>query len=370
MKHLSIFACAITSSLLLSQSAFAEFNYFKTDDSFKRFSVSAGWLHAIPQGDPNPLQNSTSINDGTVAKNGSVKIKTVREVIDPDQSELTKFQVNTGLTLIGLASFRGEETDLSSTTFGDVSGDVEINGLENWSSPGTGLKADDADTVGLLFNYYLSDNWSVEFKAGVPPTVDILGEGQVFAPLTGRVNAGGVGAILPEFGIKKDIAITDLTQGNGVASTARAWLPAAGVQYQFGKSGVNKFRPYVVAGAIYAYFDDIELNEGIEQDLQRAGDQIQNIKDDKAGAALENVKSSSDMTVEVDAQSVLAPIITLGATYDFNDRWFAVGSLSYAKLDSETTITVKNDSGEELIKSKTNLDIDPYITYLGLGYRF
>ena len=63
-------------------------------------------------------------------------------------------------------------------------------------------------------------------------------------------------------------------------------------------------------------------------------------------------------------------IITLGATYDFNDRWFAVGSLSYAKLDSETTITVKNDSGEELIKSKTNLDIDPYITYLGLGYRF
>ncbi len=259
---------------------------------------------------------------------------------------------------------------MSSTTFGDVSGDVEINGLKNWSSPGTGLKADDADTVGLLFNYYLSDNWSVEFKAGVPPTVDILGEGQVFAPLTGRVNAGGVGAILPEFGIKKDIAITDLTQGNGVASTARAWLPAAGVQYQFGKSGVNKFRPYVVAGAIYAYFDDIELNEGIEQDLQRAGDQIQNIKDDKAGAALEDVKSSSDMTVEVDAQSVLAPIITLGATYDFNDRWFAVGSLSYAKLDSETTITVKNDSGEELIKSKTNLDIDPYITYLGLGYRF
>ena len=369
MNNLSVFACALISPLLLSQSAFAEFDYFKTDGSFKRFSVSAGWLHASPQGDANPLENSTAIKNGTVANNGSVKIGTVREIIDPSQSEAAIRNINNNLDLAGVIGLQGENTDLGKLGF---SGTTEINGLESWTSAGTGLEADDVDTVGLLFNYYFTDNWSMEVKAGIPPTVDILGKGEVFAPLTGMVAPSGLaGLLLPDgIGIKKDIPITNLEQGNGVASTARAWLPAAGIQYQFGKTGVNKFRPYIVAGAIYAYFDDIELNEGIERDLQRAGDQIQNIKDGRAGAALENLKSSSEMTVEVDAESAFAPIITLGATYDFNDRWFGVGSLSYAKLDSETTITVKNDKGEELIRSTSDLDIDPYITYLGVGYRF
>ena len=180
MKKTLTFVCATATPLLFSQSAsFAEFDYFKTDGSFKRFSVSAGLLHATPQGDPNPLQNTTAIKDVTVAKNGSVKVSTVREVIDPNQSELTKVKVNTGLTAIGaLPPSKGENTDLTNTALGDVSGTVEINGLESFASAsGSGLEADDADTVGLLFNYYINDNWSVEFKAGIPPTVDILGKG-------------------------------------------------------------------------------------------------------------------------------------------------------------------------------------------------
>lgn len=193
----------------------------------------------------------------------------------------------------------------------------------------------------------------------------------MFAPLTGTVTPGKViGIPLPDFNISKDIPITDLTRGGGVASSARAWLPAAEVHYQFGKSGVNKFRPYIGAGVMYAYFNDIELNDGIRNDLEMAGHQIQNIKDGKAGAALEGVKSSQGMSVDVKADSSFAPIFTVGATYDFNDRWYGVGSVSYAKLDSDTTITVKNDSGEELIRAGTTLDIDPYITYLGVGYRF
>ena len=136
-------------------------------------------MHASPQGEANPLQNTTAAKNGTVAKNGSVKVSTVRDIIDPDQGELTKVKVNTNLTLIGaLPPFKGEETDLTKTSLGDVSGTVEINGLESFASaPGSGLEADDADTVGLLFNYYINDNWSVEFKAGIPPTVDILGKG-------------------------------------------------------------------------------------------------------------------------------------------------------------------------------------------------
>ena len=363
MKNILALTCAIATPLLFSQTAFAEFDYFKTDGSFKRFSVSAGWLHAAPQGKANSMRNTTAIKeDGKKYKNGSVTVDTVKDIIDDNESRKGDIEFALDFVSVGKGDF-----DLSKVPLlGDLSGTTQINGLESWTSAGTGLKADDVDTFGLLFNYYINDNWSIEVKAGIPPKVDILGQGQVFAPLTGTADAPLIG----EFAVQKNIDITDLTQGDGVASSARAWLPAAGVQYQFGKSGVNKFRPYIGAGVLYAYFNDIELNSGIRQDLEMAGHQIQNIKDDKAGAALENKLSSSGMSVDVDADSAFAPIVTLGATYDFNDRWFGVGSVSYAKLNSDTTITVKNDAGEELIRSSTTLDIDPYITYLGVGYRF
>ncbi len=363
MKKILSLSLAIATPLLFSQSAFAEFDYFKTDGSFKRFSVSAGWLHAAPQGDANPMRNTTAIKDGTVAKNGSVKVETVIDIIDPNQDAETLETIN---ELLGALP---DGTDLSNIEeLGDLSGTSEVRGLESFASAaGSGLKADSADTVGLLFNYHIDDNWSLELKAGVPPKVDILGKGQVIAPLTGQVT---VEELELNVGVKKDIPITNLEQGNGVASSARAWLPAAEVHYQFGQTGVNKFRPYVGAGFIYAYFNDIELNPGIRQDLEMAGHQIQNIKTDRAGAALENKLSNSGMNVDVKADSAFAPIFTVGATYDFNDRWFGVGSLSYAKLSSETTITVKNDGGEELIRSVNKLDIDPFISYLGVGYRF
>lgn len=310
MKKAFSIACAIIAPTLISPSANAQFDFLKTDGSHKRFSVSAGWLHANPTGDATPVKNSTIIKDG----------------------------------------FK--------------SGIIPIEGLEEWSSPGTGLEADNVDTVGMLFNYYLDDHWSVEVKAGVPPKVDILGKGDVFANITKP--------------FPKEIKITDMSQGNGVASTARAWLPAALLQYQFGKRGVNKFRPYVGVGAMYAYFNDIDLNQGIVNDLAVAGGRIQLIKDNNPVQALgskkkitgnENAQVGS-MKVKSKADSAIAPIINVGATYDFNESWYAVGSLSYAKLDSDTTITVENAAGEQLIEAVSNIDIDPYITYLGVGYRF
>ena len=363
MKKILPLALAIAAPALFSQSAFAEFDYFKTDGSFKRFSVSAGWLHAAPQGDPSPMKNTTAIKDGTEKNNGSVQAGTVLDILVKEQEGYEDI----ASILEDLDSQR-DENNPDATDLGKLglSGSSKINGLESFASaPGSGLKSDTTDTVGMLFNYHIDDKWSVELKAGLPPKVDILGKGKVVAPLRGT-------AITPagEYEVKKDIPITDLEQGNGVASSARAWLPAAEVHYQFGTSGVDKFRPYVGAGLMYAYFNDIDLNSGIRSDLEKAGHQIQNILDDKAGAALENVKSSSNMKVDVEADSAFAPIITVGATYDFNDKWFGVGSLSYAKLGSTTTITVKNDKGEELIRSSNDLDIDPFISYVGIGYRF
>ncbi|WP_438012131.1 OmpW/AlkL family protein [Psychrobacter raelei] len=376
------FACAVAAPILFSHSAMAQFDYSKyieTDGSFKRFSVSAGWLHANPTGDATPVKNTTAISDGTSHNNGSVRSGTVKRVLDPDQGldsaaeNQARFdEINSGLSLPG-----DDNTDLSNTALGNLSGTTVINGLQKFATPGTGLESDDVDTLGMLINYHIDDNWSVEVKAGFPPKVDILGKGTVVAPFRGVVTPSGIAEqAIGDFNIKDDIVITDLSQGSK-ASTARAWLPATELHYKFGKSGVNKFRPYVGAGVMYAYFNDLKLNSGIRQDLVDAGHMIQNIKEGNAGTSLQydgpdgrTTPSSSGMHVKVKADSAWAPIVTVGATYDFDDSWFAVGSLSYAKLDSDSTITVSNDNGEQLIKAVSKIDIDPYISYLGVGYRF
>jgi outer membrane protein len=48
-----------------------------------------------------------------------------------------------------------------------------------------------------------------------------------------------------------------------------------------------------------------------------------------------------------------------------------VASVSYSKLNNKTTIDViDRNTGNRLIHSSTKIDIDPLITYLGVGYRF
>ena len=48
-----------------------------------------------------------------------------------------------------------------------------------------------------------------------------------------------------------------------------------------------------------------------------------------------------------------------------------MASVSYSKLNNKTTIDViDRNTGNRLIHSSTKIDIDPLITYLGVGYRF
>ncbi|MDC5256048.1 outer membrane beta-barrel protein [Acinetobacter baumannii] len=354
-------------------SAASPYFSLKDGDGFKRFSVSAGWLHAMPQGSGNPVNINTSVAEGTKSKVGDVTVDSVLGAIDQSTADgkrkhdTLKTLTDNPLTSL-LITHKGEDgkTYLNS----NIAGEATINGLSNWEAQGTGLEADNVDTVGIMANYHFSDNLSLEIKAGIPPKVDIKGKGNIYAPLSGIDKPGGIGTILGDIPLKQDIFITDLTQGSKAAS-ARAWLPAVELHYQFGKSGVNKFRPYVGAGVMYAYFNELEMNSGIESDLIKAGHMIQNIHDGKAGAALDGKTSSAKPIVKLEATDTFAPIVTLGATYDFNPNWFAVGSVSYSKMNSEAKIYVTDqNTGKELIQANSKIDIDPLITYLGVGYRF
>jgi outer membrane protein W len=343
---------AVGIAATLPTMSFAESPYFslKDGDGFKRFSLSAGWLHAMPQGSANPININTTVAEGTQSKVGDVSKQAVLDAAVKDSNPIVYGAINLWPT---------------DTVAGLATGTATIKGLSNWQSQGTGLEADNVDTVGIMANYHFTDNLSLEIKAGIPPKVDIKGKGDIYAPLSGSAST-----ILGDIDLKQDLHITDLTQG-GKAATARAWLPAVELHYQFGKSGVNKFRPYVGAGVMYAYFNDLKMNSGIESDLVKAGHMIQNIHDGKAGAALDGKTSSADPIVELEATDTFAPIVTVGATYDFNPNWFAVGSVSYSKMNNEAKIYVTDrNTGKELIQANTKIDIDPLITYLGVGYRF
>lgn len=368
------FACMIATGLCaLPTLSFADSPYFslKDGDGFKRFSVSAGWLHAMPQGSANPININTSVAEGTKSKVGDVSTTAVLDAIDQSKPS--------GKFWHGIISLIDKSTD---TLPASLAGTGEINGLSQWQSQGTGLEADDVDTVGLMFNYNFTDNLSLEVKAGIPPRVDIKGKGNIYAPLSGKATplkdgsfiggiiGDGISQVGGDIPLKQDLHITDLSQGDKAAS-ARAWLPAVELHYQFGKTGVNKFRPYVGAGVMYAYFNSLKINPAIESDLIAAGHMIQNIHDNKAGAALDRKTSSADPVVKLKATDTFAPIVTLGATYDFKPNWFAVGSVSYSKMNNEAKIYVTDrNTGKELIRANTKIDIDPLITYVGIGYRF
>lgn len=78
------FAGLMTSLLFISAHSHAASPYFslKDGDGFKRFSVSAGWLHAMPQGKANPVRINTPIAEGTQSKVGDVSTDSVLNAID------------------------------------------------------------------------------------------------------------------------------------------------------------------------------------------------------------------------------------------------------------------------------------------------
>ncbi|MGE8599412.1 MAG: OmpW/AlkL family protein [Acinetobacter calcoaceticus] len=336
-------------------SAASPYFSLKDGDGFKRFSVSAGPLYVKPTGKAQPFRINTSVKENEQSKVGDIKVKTIQDNISDSNSNVVLEEL---IDVIGLG------TD---TIPAWLSGTAQVRGLSQWDAENTGLEADDVTTLGLMSNYFFTDNFSLELKAGIPPKVDLQGKGKIYAPFS--ATAKPAGGILGSMELENNLFITDL-EGHGSAASARAWTPAFEFQYHFGKTGVNKFRPYVGLGVMYAYFSELEMNPEIEKDLVNAGHMIVNIKDGKAGAALERKTSSGDPKVDLEASDAIAPVATLGFTYDFNDKWYAVGSVSYAHLKTDTTITVSDAKYGELINAKADIEINPILGYAGIGYRF
>ncbi|MCY1160839.1 OmpW family protein [compost metagenome] len=341
--------------------------------NFKRWAVSAGWMHVMPQGKANSTHVTTAVEEGGSYGVGSLY-----------GADLGKYATNskelTGLGKIMFDAFvRNSQKDPNYKVPDSFMNGAKSNitGISDYTADG-GMEIADADTLGLTLSYFVNDNVSLELVGGIPPKVDVKGVGEIRATALSTSNSSHLPAHTPPtyfdgLELLKDTLITDLG-AHGTVAEITAWTPAATVKYHFGTSGKDRFRPFVGAGVVYGHFNKLKLNSGVEEDLIQAGYMIDNILNGRAGEALHGGKGSSTATpeVKVETSDAFAPVFTAGFTYDFTERWFSTGSLSYMpNFNNVATVTVTDTTtGTELIKSTTKIDLDPLVTYVGIGYRF
>ncbi len=215
---------------------------------------------------------------------------------------------------------------------GQVLGNIAAN------APEAGFEVQNADTVGLMLDYFVNDNVSLELTLGAPPEMELAGKGTIsVATAKGK---------LPVIGLDKydKVATTD------------AYTPTISARYHFGSID-NKFRPFVGAGLMYAHFSDVQADPNVNAELQ-------------ANPALAAMKPTLG---KIKVDDAIAPVVMLGADYNINKNWFATASVSYAHLSTRAKLDVHGMTlaGQTtLLSGQSDIEIKPIVTYIGLGYRF
>jgi len=138
----------------------------------------------------------------------------------------------------------------------------------------------DVDKGGAIFgsvSYMLTDNVSGEFAFGIPPKLDIKGDGVI-------------------------------AQAGKIADT-KVWSPILVAQYRFG-SASSMFRPYVGVGATYVKFTDVATTPIL--------------------SALTNPGGGTSASID----SAWGTVAQLGITYNFGGKWFLDSSIVPMRLKS------------------------------------
>ena len=204
-------------------------------------------------------------------------------------------------------------------------------------SKDAGFKAKNADTVGLALDYFVNDNVSLELVLGAPPKIKLSGKGSINTGIAGK----------PPI---------DISSFDNIAST-EAYTPTFLAKYQFGTVD-SKIRPYLGAGLMYAHFSNTKTDAAVDEKITNDMDMHMPLKLGK-----------------VSVEDASAPVVVAGVDYNFSKEWFATASVSYAHLSTKATmdvIPVVNDGKPHapLLSGKSTIEINPIVTYVGLGYRF
>ena len=214
----------------------------------------------------------------------------------------------------------------------------------SFTSPGTSLSTNNANTVGLVFTHFLTDHIAVASVAGVPPTFKLYGHGTIKPP-------GPAGALGSQ-------NLNDPAT-NPIVQSVRQWSPALIFQYYFRASDA-KFRPFVGVGVSYNWFSDIQLNPNFVKATQ----------DDLGSVIAAGAGKPGATQVSAKASSSWQPVFNLGAEYNITAHLGLVASLTYIPLKTTSSVIVKAADGTELAVSRAELKADPLISFLAVSYKF
>ncbi|WP_454765461.1 OmpW/AlkL family protein [Cupriavidus campinensis] len=230
------------------------------------------------------------------------------------------------------------------TTVAEVPINYPLGLPTTFTAPGSGLSSSNADTLGLTFSHFVTDNIAVTAVGGIPPEFKLYGHGELIPP-------GPAGALG-----RQSLGDPAL---NPIITRARQWSPAAMVQYHFLEPG-TRFRPFLGVGVSYNFFTDIRVNPAFAESVNNNLGAIL-----AAGAGIPGPTS-----VHADASSSWAPVFNVGGTYNFDEHWGVTAAVTYIPLKTTSTMTIKASDGTTLSTSKTKLEPNPIIFFLAASYKF
>lgn len=177
-----------------------------------------------------------------------------------------------------------------------TSGDLSAPSL-----PNSKVDVKSATSAILTAAYMVTDEFSMEFYAGLPYKHDIVGAGSL--------------------------------SGVGKLGTVKQVSPTLFAQYRF-LAASSAFRPYVGLGLTYAYFYG-EEGSGTLTALTNPG--------------------GSPTKMSVDSAFGVSP--QLGVSYQFNERWYLDASVIKTFLKNKTTLSTGQSIDTKLDPVSTNVSI-------------
>ena len=163
--------------------------------------------------------------------------------------------------------------------------------------------------LGLNFAYMITNNWGIELLAATPFEHDVKLKG------------------------------TALGAANGKLGSLKHLPPTLSVVY-YPLDAKSAFQPYVGAGINYTWIYD----EHVSSQAQANG--------------FSNFKASNSWGMA----------FQVGADYMITDNIMLNAQLRY--IDIDTRATVENDAVAPGTRASVNVDVDPFIYMVGLGYKF
>ncbi len=209
------------------------------------------------------------------------------------------------MTASAMASAQTARTWMVKGGYNNIQPDVSSGNMSASSLPGTKADAGSASNLTVTVAYMFTDNISAELCLGLPHKHDVTGDGAI--------------------------------KGSGKIGTVEALPPTLLAQYRF-LSPKSAFRPYVGLGLSYAMFQK-----------------------ETGSATLTALTNPGGTPTTFSVDSAWGVSAQVGASYAFNEKWFADLSLIKTYLKTATHFS----SGQNL-----DMRLDPLAVSVTVGYRF